>query len=155
MHAHGRIHHRGSSVAFRLIQVRREGKARAHTLSSFLLRLQIGSSAFTLQRTLHDRQEARTGVAKIRRLVGEEEPEEEDEEGQEGPKYVRGMLKLELSDGFRTVKVSVSVLLFLGGWLCIVGADWGWWRWWELAGDRIQKDLVAEVGRDEVGKQGS
>lgn len=68
---------------------------------------------------------------------------------------MRGMLKLELSDGFRTVKVSVSVLLFLGGWLCIVGADWGWWRWWELAGDRIQKDLVAEVGRDEVGKQGS
>jgi len=67
--------------------------------------LQIGSSAFTLQRTLHDRQEARTGVAKIRRLVGEEEPDE-DEEGQEGPKYARGMLKVELSDGFRTVKVS-------------------------------------------------
>ncbi|KAL7417288.1 hypothetical protein BDY24DRAFT_377349 [Mrakia frigida] len=64
---------------------------------------EIGSSAFTLQRTLHDRQEARTGVAKIRRLVGEEEADD-DEEGQEGPKYARGTLKLELSDGFRTVR---------------------------------------------------
>lgn len=68
---------------------------------------QIGSSAFNLQRILHDRQEARSGVAKIRRLVGEE-VEEEDEEGDEGPKYPRGMLKLELSDGFNTVNVSLQ-----------------------------------------------
>ena len=67
---------------------------------------QVGSSAFHLRQTLHDRQEARSGVAKIRRLVGEEEPAAEDEEGDGGPKYARGMLKLELSDGFRTVQVS-------------------------------------------------
>lgn len=68
---------------------------------------QVGSSAFHLRQTLHDRQEARSGVAKIRRLVGEEEPAAEDEEGSGGgPKYARGMLKLELSDGFRTVQVS-------------------------------------------------
>ncbi|KAL7417052.1 hypothetical protein BDY24DRAFT_156890 [Mrakia frigida] len=65
---------------------------------------EIGSSAFNLQRILHDRQEARSGVAKIRRLVGEE-VEEEDEEGDEGPKYPREMLKLELSDGFSTVNI--------------------------------------------------
>lgn len=112
MPGHGGFDNRGS---FRFPRSSlKEGKGRAHRF--FLLRLaclpfvQIGSSAFTLQRTLHDRQEARTGVAKIRRLVGEEEADD-DEEGQEGPKYARGTLKLELSDGFRTVRVSLALFL--------------------------------------------
>lgn len=65
--------------------------------------LQIETSAFSLQRTLHDRQEAHSGAAKIRLLVGEEE-EEDEEEGSKS--YPRGMLFLQLSDGFHTVKVS-------------------------------------------------
>lgn len=52
-----------------------------------------------------DRREARSGVAKIRRLQGEDEDEAE-EEGDDVPKYQRGMLKLELSDGAGVCSVS-------------------------------------------------
>lgn len=63
---------------------------------------QIGASAFNLERTLRDRQEARTGVAKVRRLVSEE-VEDEVDEGEQGPRYPRAMLKLGLSDGHSEV----------------------------------------------------
>ena len=56
-------------------------------------------------------------MAKIRRLVGEE-VEDELEEGDEGPRYPRGMLKLGLSDGYHPV-VYVSTLVPVRLYLCV------------------------------------
>lgn len=65
---------------------------------------QVGSSAFNLRKTLHARREARSGRARIRRLPGEGEDEEEEDRKEEG-KYSRGMLKLEVSDGTQVCRV--------------------------------------------------
>lgn len=65
---------------------------------------QVGSSAFNLRKTLHARREARSGRARIRRLPGEGEDEEEEDRNEEG-KYSRGMLKLEVSDGAQVYRV--------------------------------------------------
>lgn len=105
MPRHGRLYSGGE---IELSFVSKEEKVERSSPNSPFFCVQIGSSAFNLQRILHDRQEARSGVAKIRRLVGEEV-----EEGEEGPKYPRSMLKLELSDGESTVRVSFRVQLHI------------------------------------------
>lgn len=106
MPRHGRLYNGGK---IELSFVSKEENVERSSPNSPFFCVQIGSSAFNRQRILHDRQEAHSGVAKIRRLVGEEVEEEEDEEGEEGPKYPRSMLKLELSDGESTVRVSFRV----------------------------------------------
>lgn len=72
--------------------------------------MEVGHSAFQLQTTMENRKEALSGVRRIRRIRnpqadGEEEDEvEEDDDDEAIPPYPRGMLSLELSDGFNTLK---------------------------------------------------
>jgi len=72
--------------------------------------MEVGHSAFQLQTTMENRKEALSGVRRIRRLGnpqadgGEEGEEEEDEDDEAIPPYPRGMLRLEVSDGYTTLK---------------------------------------------------
>ena len=72
--------------------------------------MEVGHSAFQLQTTMENRKEALSGVRRIRRLGnpqadgGEEGEEEDDEDDEAIPPYPRGMLRLELSDGYSTLK---------------------------------------------------
>ncbi|KAK6910751.1 hypothetical protein I204_03217 [Kwoniella mangroviensis CBS 8886] len=64
---------------------------------------EIGHSAFQIQHTMEQRSEVLSGQTLIRRMDDEEENENEVDIGKVPP-YPRSMLKLELSDGRRTVK---------------------------------------------------
>ncbi|WWC93499.1 hypothetical protein V866_000334 [Kwoniella sp. B9012] len=64
---------------------------------------EIGHSAFQIQHTMEQRSEVLSGQTLIRRMDDEEENENEVDSGKVPP-YPRSMLKLELSDGRRTVK---------------------------------------------------
>lgn len=66
---------------------------------------QVGSSAFNLRKTLQERREARKGTARIRRLAGEDDDEEDENDAGTSLRYQRGMLKLDLSDGLTVCKV--------------------------------------------------
>jgi RecQ-mediated genome instability protein 1 len=74
--------------------------------------MEIGHSAFQLQTTMENRKEALSGVRRIRRIRnpqadggGADEEEAEDDDDDEAiPPYPRGMLRLEVSDGFHTLK---------------------------------------------------
>lgn len=72
--------------------------------------MEVGHSAFQLQTTMENRKEALSGVRRIRRMRnpqadggGQEGEEAEEEDDEEIPPYPRGMLRLELSDGFNSV----------------------------------------------------
>lgn len=75
---------------------------------------EIGASAGSLQRTLEERREAGSGRARIRPLEGEEMEEEADED-ENGPKYSRGMLRMEVSDGHSVCKVGLPICVLLRG----------------------------------------
>ncbi|WWD02299.1 hypothetical protein V865_000338 [Kwoniella europaea PYCC6329] len=64
---------------------------------------EIGHSAFQIQHTMEQRSEVLSGQTLIRRMDDEEGNENEVDSGKVPP-YPRSMLKLELSDGRRTVK---------------------------------------------------
>ena len=72
--------------------------------------MEVGHSAFQLQTTMENRKEALSGVRRIRRIRNpqadgvEEDEAEEDDDDEAIPPYPRGLLRLELSDGFNTFK---------------------------------------------------
>ena len=77
------------------------------TLLQIISLTEIGSSAFQLQTVLEQRKEVISGATRIRRMDDGEEGEADGEDGEEQdkmPAYPRGMLKMELADGFRVVK---------------------------------------------------
>ncbi|KAK8854702.1 hypothetical protein IAR55_003441 [Kwoniella newhampshirensis] len=64
---------------------------------------EVGSSAFQIQTVMEQRSEVLSGASRIRRL-DDDEDEEADEDDGKVPPYPRGMLRLEVGDGRRTMR---------------------------------------------------